>query len=58
LIEANLAHFFATDAHNAASRLLTVEKSAAILDQLTSPGIAAQMLTTRPRLLLNDQTLY
>jgi protein-tyrosine phosphatase len=58
LITANLAHFFATDAHNAASRLLTVEKSAAILDQLTSPGIAAQMLTTRPRLLLNDQTLY
>jgi protein-tyrosine phosphatase len=57
LIEANLAHLFATDAHNAASRLLTVEKSAAILDKLTAPGTATQMLTTRPRQLLNDQPL-
>jgi protein-tyrosine phosphatase len=57
LIAANLAHLFATDAHNAASRLLTVKKSAAILDQLTTPGTATQMLTTRPRQLLNDHPL-
>jgi protein-tyrosine phosphatase len=57
LITTNLAHFFATDAHNAASRLLTVEKSTAILDQLTTPGTATHLLTTRPRLLLNDQPL-
>ncbi len=55
IISAGLAHLFATDAHNAASRLLTVEKSAAVLDRLSAPGTAAQMLTTRPRLLLNDQ---
>jgi protein-tyrosine phosphatase len=57
LITTNLAHLFATDAHNAASRLLTVKKSAAILDQLTTPGTATHLLTTRPRLLLNDQPL-
>jgi len=57
LIEVNLAHFFATDAHNAASRLLTVEKASIILDQLTAFGTATQMLTTRPRRLLNNQPL-
>ncbi len=57
IITANLAHLFATDAHNATSRLLTVKKSAAILDQLTTPGTATHLLTTRPRMLLNDQPL-
>jgi protein-tyrosine phosphatase len=55
LITANLAHLFATDAHNAASRLLTVKKSAAILDQLTTPGTATHLLTTRPRLLIENR---
>jgi len=57
LISANLAHLFATDAHNAASRLLTVDKAAASLDQITTPGNASQMLTTRPRKILNNQSL-
>lgn len=57
LISANLAHLFATDAHNADSRLLTVDTAAIALDQLTSPGTAAQMLTTRPRKLIEDQML-
>ncbi len=58
LITANLAHLFATDAHNAASRLLTVKKSAAILDQLTTPGTATHLLTTRPHLLLENQPFH
>lgn len=58
LITANLAHLFATDAHNAASRLLTVKKSAAILDQLTTPGTATQQLTTRPHLLRENQPFH
>ncbi len=55
LITANLAHLFATDAHNAASRLLTVKKSAAILDQLTTLGTATHLLTTHPRQLIENR---
>lgn len=57
LLANNLAHFFATDAHNATSRLLSVKKAAASLDAISGPGKATQMLTTRPRLLLSNQPL-
>lgn len=57
LILNNLAHLMATDAHNATSRLLSVEKAATVLDAICGPGTATQMLTTRPRQLLADQPL-
>lgn len=57
IISGGLAHLFATDAHNAASRLLTVEKAASTLDQLTAPGRAKQMLTTQPHRIITDQPL-
>lgn len=53
----NLAHLLATDAHNATSRLLKVKKAAAALDAISGSGMATQMLTTRPRLLLAGQPL-
>lgn len=57
LLANNLAHLWATDAHNATSRLLSVKKAATALDAISGLGTATQMLTTRPRLLLADQPL-
>jgi protein-tyrosine phosphatase len=55
MIDHNLAHLFSTDAHNAASRLLTVNKAAAFLDQKTGPGSASLMLRDRPLQLISNQ---
>jgi protein-tyrosine phosphatase len=57
MIEHNLAHLFSTDAHNFASRLLTVNKAAAALDQKMGPGSAALMLRDRPLQLISNQDL-
>jgi len=57
LLANSMAHLLATDAHNATSRLLSVKKAAAALDTISGPGTAAHMLTTRPRLLIANQTL-
>jgi len=57
MVEANLAHLFATDAHGAASRLLTIDKASACLEEYLGPGLAELMLLNRPRLLLADQKL-
>jgi len=57
MLEHNLAHLFSTDAHNFASRLLLVEKSAASLDEKLGPGSATLMLHTRPLQLISNQIL-
>lgn len=57
MLSANLAHFFSTDAHNAASRLLTLDKAIAALEDLQGPGAAELYLLTRPNQLLADQEL-
>lgn len=40
---------FASNAHNATSRLLTIEKAAAELVKLQGSGSDEEMLVTRPR---------
>jgi protein-tyrosine phosphatase len=57
MLAANLAHFFSTDAHNAASRLLTLDKATAILEEIEGPGSAELYLVTRPGQLLANQDL-
>jgi protein-tyrosine phosphatase len=57
MLSADMAHIFATDAHNAASRLLTINKASACLEAVKGPGAAEMMLTTRPRLVISDQDL-
>jgi protein-tyrosine phosphatase len=57
MLDHNLAHLFATDAHNFASRLLVVDKAAAYLDKKLGPGSAELMLSTRPRQLISNETL-
>lgn len=49
MVRAGLAHLFASDAHNATSRLLTIEKAAAELVKINGPGSDEEMLVTRPR---------
>ena len=57
MLKANLAHLFATDAHNAAYRLLTVNKATAYLEKEKGPGAAKLYLTDRPRHLLTGKLL-
>lgn len=57
MLAENLAHLFATDSHNATSRLLSVSKTATYLEQQQGPGSAALVLTTRPQQLLLNQPL-
>lgn len=57
MITAKLAHLFATDAHHPTTRLLSVDEASALYEELVGPGSAELMLTTRPGLLLDNQTL-
>lgn len=57
MLSANLAHFFSTDAHNAASRLLTLDKAITALEELQGLGVADLYLLTRPNQLLADQDI-
>lgn len=57
MLKANLVHLLATDAHNAASRLLSVDKAAAYLERKLGPHSAELMLTTRPHLLISNESL-
>ncbi|MFO7951361.1 MAG: CpsB/CapC family capsule biosynthesis tyrosine phosphatase [Bacillota bacterium] len=56
MLKANLAHLFATDAHYTATRLLAVNKAAAILEEWES-GYPALMLTERPKLIIDNKPL-
>jgi protein-tyrosine phosphatase len=57
MLEAGLAHLFATDAHNFATRLMEVKKSADRLEELTTPGTAELYLITRPTAIINNEPL-
>ncbi len=57
MLEANLAHLFSTDAHDADSPLLGINKAAAVLEEYLGPGSAKNFLITRPQVLLADQAL-
>lgn len=55
MIKANLAHFFATDAHRAATRLAQVSVAAEALEDMLGPGHAETFLITRPRKVIEDE---
>ena len=57
MIAANLAHLYATDAHNFATRLLTVDKAAARLEDRLGSGSAELYLLHRPRAIINNELL-
>jgi protein-tyrosine phosphatase len=57
MLNANLVHLLATDAHNFATRLLELNKAAARLEELTSPGTADLYLITRPAAIINNEPL-
>ncbi len=55
MLDANLCHLFSTDAHDADSPLLGINKAAAFLESRLGPGAAENFLITRPKALLADQ---
>ena len=57
MLEANLAHLFSTDAHDADSHLLGLDQAAAALEDSLGPGSSETFLSARPRALLADQKL-
>lgn len=57
MLAANLAHFFATDAHHAGTRLLQLEKAAALLEQEKGSAFVTEVLSTRPRRLITGRLL-
>ncbi|MGM0651963.1 MAG: tyrosine-protein phosphatase [Bacillota bacterium] len=57
MLEANLAHFFATDAHKPGIRLLQLEKPLAILADKKGEDFAVSVITDRPRRLIENQDL-
>ena len=57
MLDTNLAHLFATDAHHSGTRLLAGEKVAAMLDQKQQQELSTLMLKSRPELLIDNQPL-
>lgn len=57
MLTAKLAHLYATDAHNFATRLLTVDKAAACLEDRLDSGSAELYLSSRPRAVINNELL-
>lgn len=57
MLKANLAHLFATDAHHSATRLLAVNKAAAVLEKEWESELLPLMFTRRPQLLIDDKPL-
>ncbi len=57
MLDANLAHFFATDAHSPGTRLLRLDKPLAILTEKKGEDFAASVLTDRPAQLLENKDL-
>ncbi len=54
LLQANLAHLFATDAHGAASRLLFLDKARLSVDNLMGEGHSEVLLSDRPQQIIAD----
>jgi tyrosine-protein phosphatase YwqE len=57
MVEANLAHLFATDAHNFAGRLMEVSNSVKVLEAMLGPDTAETYLKTRPRAIIENKAL-
>lgn len=57
MLEANLAHFFATDAHNPGTRLLQLEKPLGMLKEKKGEDYAASVITERSRRLFENKEL-
>jgi len=57
MLHSNLVHLLATDAHHPGSPQLTVAEAADYLDCEMGEGYSEFMLTTRPRLLLDNKPL-
>ncbi len=57
MLDANLVHLLATDAHNPGTPLLSVDEASCFLEHEKGAGFSELMLTTRPRLLLDNQPL-
>ena len=57
MLDCNLAHFFATDAHSPNTHLLKIDEAISALDNKAGSGSAEQMLSARPRVLLADGEL-
>ncbi len=55
MLEANLAHFFATDAHNPGTPLLQLEKPLAMLTEKKGEDFAASVITDRPRSVVENK---
>ena len=55
MLERNLVHFMATDAHRAGIRLAETKNAVRLLEQAGGPGSAALFLAERPRQLLRDR---
>lgn len=56
MVEAGLAHFFATDAHRPATRLAEVSRAAKYLESLLGPAAAEAFLISRPRAVIENKT--
>ncbi len=57
MLEANLVHFLATDAHSPATSLLQLEKPLAILTEKKGEGFARSVTTDRPAHLIENKEL-
>ncbi|MFU8795092.1 MAG: tyrosine-protein phosphatase [Dethiobacteria bacterium] len=57
MVEANLAHLFATDAHNFAGRLMEVGNSVKVLEDMLGPGSSETYLISRPRAIIENKAL-
>lgn len=57
MVEANLAHLFATDAHNFAGRLMEVGNSVKVLEDMLGSGSSETYLKTRPRAIIENKAL-
>ncbi len=57
MLEANLAHLFATDAHGPDTNLLQLEEPLAILNEKKGEDFVSDLLTGRPAQLIDNQPL-
>lgn len=57
MLEANLVHLLATDAHNPGVRLRELRKAVAVIDGLCGEGVARAYLNGRPAAVIADRPL-
>jgi len=57
MLRNNLVHLYATDAHHPATRLLTVNRAASILQEEQGREIALLMLKSRPKQIIENESI-